>query len=162
ASTGDEVRVLPAANSYFRMLAFSGDGRTLATAGMDQVVHLWEVASGKERLKVRIGPDLPPNAVPNGPREGNSTVTAVGLSRDGRVWAVGRLEGTLRRWDVVSGRELPPLAWHQAAVRAVIFPPGGEMISFDAEGLKLVWNPSRIVEAASAPLRSLDDTEFES
>jgi hypothetical protein len=162
AATGDEVRVLPLANSYFRGLAFSGDGRTLATVGMDQVVHLWEVASGKERFKVRAGPDLPQNAVPGVFREGNSTVGAVGLSRDGRLLAVGGLDGSVRLWDLASGRELPPLTWHQAPVRAIVFLSSGEMVSFDSEGLKLVWSTPRIVQSASAPLRNLDDKEFES
>jgi WD40 repeat protein len=52
-ATGKEVRAFGRQRVPFTALAFSPDGRTLATGGGDHAVRLWEVATGKERRQFR-------------------------------------------------------------------------------------------------------------
>jgi RNA polymerase sigma factor (sigma-70 family) len=65
-------------------MALSPNGRTLATAGWDQTIHLWDVATGKERrLKGHRG-----------------TVTSLAWSADGSRLVSGSNDGTALVWDV--------------------------------------------------------------
>jgi len=59
AATTEEVARFPGqVNQVFQAVAFSPDGRMLA-AGTTDVVHVWEVASGKERTLLRLSPGQP-------------------------------------------------------------------------------------------------------
>lgn len=72
-------------------VAFSPDGMTLATAGQDTTVRLWDVASGMERAK------LAGHA---------SEVNSVCFTRDGRWLYSVDDAGELRRWNAASGQSL--------------------------------------------------------
>jgi WD40 repeat protein len=66
-------------------LAFSADGRMLASAGTGHVVHVWEVATGRERAALRG-------------HEG--AVYSLAFSRDGRLLASGSEDTTALVWDL--------------------------------------------------------------
>jgi WD40 repeat protein len=70
-------------------LCFSPDGKTLATAGVDHKVNLWDVAGAKVRRTLQ-GHTRP--------------VRAVAFSADGRLLVSGSEDGTIRLW------RLPPQA----------------------------------------------------
>jgi eukaryotic-like serine/threonine-protein kinase len=95
-------------------VAFSPDGRRLATACDDGAGRLWDVATGT--------PIAPPMA-----HEG--PVAAVAFSPDGRTVATAGHDGALRRWDALTGAPLGDPARHGAAVRAVCFSPDGSRIA---------------------------------
>jgi WD40 repeat protein len=51
-ATGKEVRRFGSSSRGYSQVAFSPDGRTLATAGHDNRLRLWETATGGERLQL--------------------------------------------------------------------------------------------------------------
>jgi WD40 repeat protein len=83
------VRTLRGHTDTIGRIAWSRDGRLLASPSEDKTVRLWEVGTG-ECLRTLEGHA--------------STVTSVGFDRTGRTLASGSLDKTLRLWDVSSGR----------------------------------------------------------
>jgi WD40 repeat protein len=81
-------------------LAFTRDGRTLATAGQRDnstgVVQLWDAGSGNRRSAHRF----------HTPAGSDDNLWNAALSSDARTAAFITFGGQLRRFDVASGREL--------------------------------------------------------
>ncbi len=94
-ATGTELAWLdvPPSGWLFQDIAFSPDGRTLATAGENGGVRVWEVASWRERYRFA------------GHRSG---VLAIAFSPDGRRLASGSMDSTVLVWDVFTPQKPPP------------------------------------------------------
>jgi WD40 repeat protein len=95
-------------------LAFSPEGRTLASGGFDGTVKLWDVGSGRQRTALRGHKDQ---------------VSALAFAPDGKVLASGSHDGTVRVWDPATGQELATLRGHTGTVTSVAFTTDGRWIA---------------------------------
>jgi WD40 repeat protein len=95
-------------------LAFSPDGRTVATGGYDRDLRLWDVATGRLRAALR-GHDF--------------GLTAVAYSPDGRTIATGDDGGTVRLWDVATNRPRARWPGYEKDVVALAFSPDGKTLA---------------------------------
>ena len=103
-----------------RSVAFSPNGRTLATGSTDETAGLWEVATGKEIAVLRG-------------HEGH--VNSVAFSPDGRMLATGAADNTARLWELATGKEIIAFRGHEETVASVAFSPDGRSVVTGSEDM---------------------------
>ncbi len=100
-------------NRAVNSVAFSPDGKELASGSNDGTAKLWNVATGKERATLK------------GHRGG---VHCVAFSPDGRTVASGGNDKTVRLWDT-TGRVRGILRGHKGGIYCLAFSPNGRVLA---------------------------------
>jgi WD40 repeat protein len=120
-------------------LAFSPDGKVLATGVRDQLIRLWAMDSGKELRHWECH---------------REAITSLAFTPDGKMLASRGWDRTVRLWDVATGKPRHTWGGHQDEVLYLAF--AGRMLASADYGHTLrLWDPNsgneRILEGAFAP-----------
>jgi hypothetical protein len=95
-------------------VAFSTDGKLLATANDDNSVRLWDAATGK------VGKTLWGHTGP---------VYTLAFSPDGQFLASAGVDKSILLWNVSSGKMVRKMTGHTAEINAITFSPGGQILA---------------------------------
>ena len=95
-------------------VAWSPDGKLLASGSYDKMVKLWDVATGREVKNLQDHIDA---------------VFAVAFSPDGKYLASGSQDRSVKIWNVASGERLYTLSDASDGLTSIAYSPSGKQIA---------------------------------
>jgi WD40 repeat protein len=160
-------------------LAFSPDGRQLASAAADQTIRVWDATSGRGLFTHKDPTAKDRSGIvsygPNGQQLFYATThqpvrvwdplqdkelrtarwpmdnaTVVGLSPDERYLVAGCRDGTVRLWDLLKQRLIFQVPGHNRPVQSVAFSSDGKLLATAGKGGSIrIWHTNNGKELQS-------------
>jgi WD40 repeat protein len=120
-------------NGVFNV-AFSPDGKYVATASKDHTAKLWDAATGKE-IRTFKGHNL--------------VVYSVTFSPDSKLLATTSEDQTVRVWDVETGKEKACSSHIGDVYHAVFSPDGKRLASCGSDNIVILWEAATLKRQAT-------------
>jgi WD40 repeat protein len=112
-------------SAYVSAVAWSPDGKRIASASGDHTAQVWDAATGKHILTYRGH---------------SSDVLALAWSPNGQYIATGSLDTTVQVWNATTGATVYTYRGHSGAVFDIAWSPDGQRIaSASDDGTVQIW-----------------------
>ena len=108
-------------------VAFSPDGKLAAGGGMDDLVRVWELATGHIKHQLRVHKD---------------EIKSVAFSPDSARLVSASMDGTAGVWDMASGALVARLTGHEAELHGAQFLDGTRVATISYDRTARVWDTS--------------------
>lgn len=107
-------------------VAFSTDGKSLATANDDNSVRLWDAATGKQTMAFWGH---------------TGSVYTLAFSPNGQFLASAGADRSVLLWNIATGKLIRKIIGHTAEINSVIFSPGGQILATGSTDLTIrLWD----------------------
>ncbi len=119
-------RIFQGHNNWIWSVAYSPDGRTALSGGLDHVLFLWDMETGEEIRRFTGHEDQ---------------VLAVAYSPDGSTALSGSQDYTLILWDLDTGDQIRRFEGHSDTVTSVVFSADGQTaLSGSYDDTLILWD----------------------
>ncbi len=108
------IKTLIGHSNYVWSVAFSPDGRILASGSSDKAIKLWNVQTQQQIAHLTRHLDA---------------VRSVAFSPNGRILASGSSDKTIKLWDVQTQQQIANLTGHSSWIWSVAFSPDGNTLA---------------------------------
>ena len=139
ARTGRVKKVIRYQGEELRVIAYSADGKMLASGSRDGTVLLWNARTGK--LQQRLTGHT-------------AEISSLAFSPDSKVLASGSFDGTVRLWNVGTGKLQKTISLEGRT--SVAFSPDGKVLAIGS------WREIRLLNAQNGQLKQTIDGRGES
>jgi WD40 repeat protein len=144
---------------------FMPDSKSFLTTSMDGTLKQWDVMAARQHHKEleesngKATPAIPKPTLTISPHAGNA-VTCLAIRPDGKQWATGGSDGTVKLWAPEGGRMIVMMPGaHTGGVKAVEYSPDGKLVaSAGADKTVKLWDPTTTDEKPQ-PVRKLEGHE---
>ena len=124
-ATYQDVSLLTGQSEQIFNIAFSPDGKTIASGCYDGTIRLWDIGTGIHKTRLTTY---------------KVSVNSVAFSPNGPL-ACGSDDGTVRLWDAHTGEHKKTLTGHTDNVYSVAFSPDGQTLASGSEdGTVRLWD----------------------
>jgi RNA polymerase sigma factor (sigma-70 family) len=123
-ASGEEIAKFGTHTKLLEQIAYSPDGKYIASVARDTLAIVWDPQTGKEVRRF----------------DQKHQGTAVTFSPDSKLLVTGSGDGAIRFWDLATGKQRTILPGHHGLVTALAFLPDGKsLISGSADSTALCW-----------------------
>lgn len=177
AETDKVIHQLTGHEDTVLAMAYSPDGRVLASQSADETIWLWDLTTGERFYYFRIegtavgDTSLRSSAerlVRSDPRRNEQSASTLAFSPDGSLlasasplWWVDRYETGIHIWDLRTRKHVRALRGHAGMVKSLRFSADGKWLaSASNDGTARIWNPStgakvQLLEGHKGPVEDL-------